>query len=149
MITDKQFEFLLAFHEKSASGSKYSESRVEAAKLYVFDRDAWSEIKPSSKGDRDEYYVKSYGKKLSEKILFWHEFLAKWPGDIESKFKALLNTGGKMPSQNAIDATIQHVKTGHSMHKCAIDNECFMQSVKSALAKIKKFDDAAKLYNEI
>lgn len=149
MITNKQFEFLLAFHEKSASGSKYSESRVKAAKLYVFDRDAWSEIKPSSKGDRDTYHAKSYGEKLGEKILFWHEFLAKWPDDIESKFKVLLNTGGKMPSQNAINAVIQHVNTGERMGKCATENGCFMQSVKSALAKIEKFDAAAKEYGEL
>lgn len=52
-------------------------------------------------------------------------------------------------SQDVINATIQHIKTGDNMHKCSMDNGCFMGSVKSALAKIEKFDAAVKGYGEL
>lgn len=149
MITKKQFDYLLHFDEQSTSGPKYSESRVDAALKYVFDREAWEAIKPESKGSRVEYNIKSYGKKLGEKILFWHEFLRTWPSGISAKFEALKKTGGKQMSENTIKATIQHIRTGHCIHKCAVDNECFMQSVKSALTKIEKFDAAVKGYGEL
>ena len=147
MITKKQFKHLLNFAEQSTSGPKYSGSRIDAAEKYIFDREAWKGIKASKNGRYD--ITKSYGKKLAEKILFWHEFLRTWPSDISAKFKALKKTGGKPMSDNVINAAIQHVKTGHAIHQCAVNNECFHQSVKSALAKIKKYDEAAERYGEL
>jgi len=149
MITKKQFDYLLQFDEQSTSGPKYSESRIDAAEKYIFDHAKWEAIKPESKNSRVEYNIKSYGKKLGSKILFWHEFFNAWPDTIEARFDALTKTGGRAMSQDVINATIQHIKTGDNMHKCAMDNGCFMGSVKSALAKIEKFDAAVEQYNEI
>lgn len=149
MITKKQFDYLLQFDEQSTSGPKYSESRIDAAEKYIFDHAKWEAIKPESKQSRVEYNIKSYGKKLGSKILFWHEFFNAWPETIEAKFDALTKAGGRTMSQDVINATIQHIKTGDNMHKCSMDNGCFMGSVKSALAKIEKFDAAVKGYGEL
>ena len=148
MITKKQFDFLLAFSEQSTSGSKYSESRIDAAQKYIFTRSEWEAIKPVN-GNRECYTIKQYGKKLGEKILFWHEFLLAWPSDINVKFEALKETGGKVMADSVIKASIQHITTGDNANKCAVDNGCFMGSVKSALAKIDKFDKAAKDYGDL
>ena len=52
-------------------------------------------------------------------------------------------------SSDVANAVIQHINTGDNMNKCAVDNGCFMQSVKSALEKVKKYDDAAEEYGEL
>lgn len=147
MITKEQFKFLLAFAEQSTSGPKYSESRIDAAEKYIFDREAWKVITASKNGRYD--ITKSYGKKLAEKILYWHEFFTDWPSDVEGRFELLKTTGGRPMKGSVINATIQHAKTGENVHSCAIANGCFHQSVKSALAKIEKFDDAAKRYGDL
>ncbi|HBF46191.1 MAG TPA: hypothetical protein DDW91_06825, partial [Shewanella frigidimarina] len=67
----------------------------------------------------------------------------------EAKFSVLAKTGGRKMSKDVVKAAIQHIKTGENMHKCSIDNGCFMGSVKSALAKIEKFDNAVKGYGEL
>ena len=148
MLTKKQFKYLLEFSEQSTSGSKYSGSRIDAAEKYIFNREQWDAIKPSN-GGREEYAIKQYGKKLGEKLLFWHEFLISWPGDIAEKFEALKKTGGKCMSNAVAMAAIQHVETGENIHSCAIANGCFHQSVKSALAKIERFDCAAECYGDL
>lgn len=147
MITQKQFDYLLQFSSEATSGPKYLESRIEAAKLYLFDREGWNDIKYTVDGRHD--VTKQYGKRLAEKLLTWHELLTNWPTNIEGKF-ALLNKTTSKPMRDAtVKATIMHVNTGDNMYKCATASGCFAASVKSAMAKIDKFDEAAKGYGEL
>jgi hypothetical protein len=147
VITKQQFDFLLGFIERSTSGRKYSQVTIAAAEKYMFDREAWREIKELTCGRA--CVTRQQGKALAEKIENWHGVLSAWPSDIAGKFNAFKKLGGKPIQESVVNAAVQYVNEDIVMHKAAVDNGCFSHSVKSALGKIEKYDEAAKEYGEL
>lgn len=149
MINKKQFDYILKFISESSSGRKRSEETVKAAKCFLFEPDKWDGFKVCN-DSRDNYFKKKYGQKLAEKIMFWNKFFTEWPGDIESQLQAFKTTGAKAIADNVVNAVIEYSNgTSKNMNAAALSNGCYMGSVKSALAKIEKFDKAAKEYGEL
>lgn len=146
MINKKQFDYILKFISESASGRKHSEENVKAAKCFLFEPGKWSDFRVC-KDSRDNYFKKKYGQKLAEKIIFWHGFFNGWGDDIEAQLRAFKTTGAKSIGDNVANAVIEYKKgESKNMNAAALSNGCYMGSVKSALAKIEKFDKAAKEY---
>lgn len=149
MINKKQFDYILKFISESASGRKHSEENVKAAKCFLFEPDKWNDFKVCN-DSRDNYFKKKYGQKLAEKIMFWHGFFNNWSDDIEAQLSAFKTTGAKPIGDNVVSAVIEYKKgESKNMNAAALANDCYMGSVKSALAKIEKFDNAAKEYGEL
>jgi hypothetical protein len=146
-VTDKQFSFLVDLISKSTRGPAHSELIVNAAYKYCFNRISWLNITESTCNRAN--VTKSAGKALAEKINQWHGFLADWPSDIKAKFEALEIMGDNAMQKGVINAAIQHVDEGININKASVANGCFYHSVKSALAKIKKYDEAAERYGEL
>lgn len=147
MVNKKQFDYILKFISESASGRKHSDENIESAKCFLFDNENWEKF-CVCENSRDNYFKKKYGQKLAERILFWHKFFNEWPSDTRGQLNAFKKTGAKAIGDNVVRAVIYH-KTYKSINAAALDNGCFMGSVKSALAKIEKFDKAVEEYAKL
>ena len=145
-LNEQQINFLIELNAKNRSGSAPSEDTINLAYVYFLDRENWDGITKKAGFTPQK---KALGKTLVRRIIVWHNLLVDWPKDSKEKLETLNNIGKKKISDNVINATVKHIKTGNSANKCATEYGCFMGSVKSALAKIEKFDKAVEEYAKL
>ena len=141
----KQFDYIMGLLSKVLSGINPSEQVEEAARLYLFDMDAYNNDYPHHKA------TKYNGKRLAVKrVIPTHEVLSSWPKITSDKIDAIYQVmGGRAVNAKAKAAAIAVYTFDEGINKAAIDNGVSYVQVKNMINKVEQFDLAAKEYGKL
>lgn len=141
----KQFDYIMGLLSKVLSGINPSEQVEEAARLYLFDKDAYNNDYPHHKA------TKYNGKRLAVKrVMPTHKVLSSWPKITSDKIDAIYQVmGGRAVNAKAKAAAIAVYTFGEGINKAAIDNGVSYVQVKNMINKVEQFDLAAKEYSKL
>lgn len=140
----EQFNYIMTLLSKVLSGINPSDKVEATAKLYLFDKYAYSN---DFTNDRATKYN---GKRLAvNRVIPAHDVLSSWPNAVSEKIDAIYKVmGGRKVNEQVKLAAISYFVCGQ-INKCAIDNGVSYVQVKNMINKVEQFDLAAKEYGDL
>ena len=141
----KQFDYIMGLLGKVLSGINPSDKVEATAKLYLFDKDAYSN---DFTHDRATKYN---GKRLAvNRVIPAHDVLSSWPKTTSAKIDAIYQVmGGRKVNERVKCAAMAVYSFGEGINQAAIANNVSYVQVKNMINKVEQFDLAAKEYGDL
>lgn len=140
----KQFDYIMGLLGKVLSGINPSDKVEATAKLYLFDKDAYSN---DFTHDRATKYN---GKRLAvNRVIPAHDVLSSWPKTTSAKIDAIYQVMGGRKVNMRVKTAAMICSLGEGINQAAIANNVSYVQVKNMINKVEQFDLAAKEYGEL